>query len=201
MRKVLLASIAMLAGPAVAQQQPPTRAPHNPAQHTQAATPTARPRTDAQLIASAMAAAPRPVSGAAAIMAMNADGSMRTLRPGSNGWTCMPDDPGTPGPDPMCLDANGMEWLHALMSKTEPPNKVGFVFMLVEGSDASNTDAFASAPAPGRRWIKTGPHVMIVGGEAVRSMVGYPRTPDPDPSRPYMMFIGTPYEHLMVPVR
>jgi hypothetical protein len=28
----------------------------------------------------------------------------------------------------MCLDANGMEWLHALMNKTEPPDKVGFVF-------------------------------------------------------------------------
>jgi len=41
---------------------------------------------------------------------------------------------------------------------------------------------------------------MIVGGKGVREMAGYPRTPDPDPTKPYMMFIGTPYEHLMIPV-
>lgn len=159
------------------------------------------PKTDAQLIASAMSAAPKAVSKAATIVAMNADGSMRTLRQGTNGFTCMPDDPGTPGPDPMCADPNGMEWLHALLGKTEPPDKVGFIYMFVEGSDASNTDAFATKPAAGRRWIKTGPHIMVVGGRGVREMAGYPRTPDPDPGKPYMMFIGTPYEHLMVPVR
>src|SRR5689334_20697098 len=84
------------------------------------------PQTDAQLIASAMSAAPKALGEGAAVVAMNADGSMRTLRQGSNGFTCMPDDPGTPGPDPMCADANGMEWVHALMGKTEPPDKVGF---------------------------------------------------------------------------
>jgi len=140
------------------------------------------PKTDAQITASAMSAAPKAVGEGATIVAMNADGSMRTLRQGSNGFTCMPDDPGTPGPDPMCLDANGMEWLHALMNKAEPPDKVGFVFMLVEGSDASNTDAFATEPAAGRQWIKTGPHIMVVGGKGVREMAGYPRTPDPDPT-------------------
>jgi hypothetical protein len=159
------------------------------------------PQTDAQIITSAMSAAPKAVGEGATIVAMNADGSMRTIRPGNNGFTCMPDDPGSPGPDPMCLDANGMEWLHAWMGKTEPPNKVGLVFMLVTGSDASNTDPHATEPAAGRKWIETGPHLMVVGGETVRTMAGYPRTADPDPSRPYMMWIGSPYEHLMVPIR
>jgi len=32
-------------------------------------------------------------------------------------------------------------------------------------------------------------------------MVGYPRTADvSDPTQPYVMFPGTPYEHLMLPV-
>ena len=35
--------------------------------------------------------------------------SQRTLREGSNGFTCMPDNPTTPGPDPMCMDAAAME--------------------------------------------------------------------------------------------
>ncbi|MEN0076532.1 MAG: hypothetical protein AAGC69_19255 [Paracraurococcus sp.] len=159
------------------------------------------PSTDAQLIESAMSAAPKAVGAEATIVAMNADGSMRTLRPGSNGFTCMPDDPGSPGPDPMCLDANAMEWLHAWMGKTEPPETVGLVFMLVTGSDASNTDPHATQPAAGRAWIDTGPHLMIVGGKGVRGMAGYPRTADPDPTKPYMMWIGSPYEHLMIPVR
>jgi hypothetical protein len=158
------------------------------------------PQSDAQLIASAMSAAPKAVGEGATIVAMDANGAMRTLRQGSNGFTCMPDDPGSPGPDPMCLDANAMEWLHAWMAKTAPPDKLGLVFMLVTGSDASNTDAHATEPAAGRRWIDTGPHVMVVG-PAVRMMEGYPRTADPDTARPYVMWYGTPYEHLMIPVR
>lgn len=41
----------------------------------------------------------------------------------------------------------------------------------------------------------------MVVGPAVKGMEGYPRTPDPDTSRPYVMWYGTPYEHLMIPVR
>ena len=188
MRTIVLASAAalLLAGAARAQQAQPQQQP---------------PPSDEQLIASAMAAAPRAVSEGAAVVAMDANGAMRTLRQGTNGFTCMPDDPASPGTDPMCLDANAMEWLRAWMEKAEPPEKVGLVFMLVSGSDASNTDPHATEPPPGGRWITTGPHLMVVGGQAVRSMAGYPRTPDPDTSRPYMMWIGSPYEHLMIPVR
>ena len=130
---------------------------------------------------------------------MDADGTMRTLRPGSNGFICMPDDPGTPGPDPMCADAKGVERAHAPMGKTEPPDKVGSIVMPVEGSDAGNTDAFATEPEAGREWIRTGPHVTVVGGKAVREMAGYRRTPNR--TKPCMMFIGTPYEHAMTPMR
>jgi hypothetical protein len=30
---------------------------------------------------------------------------------------------------------------------------------------------------------------------------GYPGGPHPDTSRPYVMFAGTPYAHIMMPVR
>lgn len=158
------------------------------------------PQSDEQLIASAMSAAPKAVAEGAAIVAMDANGNMRSLRQGANGFTCMPDDPGSPGPDPMCLDANAMEWLHAWMTKAPPPDKIGLVYMLVTGSDASNTDAHATEPAAGRAWIETGPHVMIVG-PAIKTMAAYPRTPTPDTAHPFMMWYGTPYEHLMIPVR
>ena len=107
--------------------------------------------SDEELIANATSAAPEAVAQHAAVMAMDADGKMRTLREGTNNFTCMPDNPKSPGDDPMCLDQNGMEWAHAWMTNTAPPaGKVGFGYMLQGGSDASNEDPHATGPAAGR---------------------------------------------------
>jgi hypothetical protein len=150
-------------------------------------------------IASAMSAAPAAVSAKATIVAANADGTMKSLRAGTNGFTCMPDNPVTPGPDPMCMDANAMQWAMAWMKHEAPPKEVpGFMYMLAGGTDASNTDPFAREPTKGADWIKTGPHVMIVGSE--KSLQGYPSSPNPDTAQPYVMWAGTPYAHLMIPV-
>jgi hypothetical protein len=157
--------------------------------------------SDADLIASAMKAAPASVSRNATVVTMDASGKMTTLRKGTNGFTCMPDDPQTPGPDPMCMDANSMIWLHALMSHSAPPaGKVGFMYMLSGGTDASNTDPYATKPTASNHWIKTGPHIMIVGGDAA-FYDSYPKSADPDTSVPYVMWAGTPYQHLMAPVK
>lgn len=156
--------------------------------------------TDAQLIASAMRAAPARVAKDATIVATGADGTMRTLRQGTNAFTCMPDNPTTPGPDPMCMDANAMEWAQAWMArKPPPPDKLGLMYMLEGGTDASNTDPYAQKPDAGNHWIKTGPHFMIVGADPA-FYANYPKSPDPDTSAPYIMWAGTPYEHLMAPI-
>ena len=164
------------------------------------ATQQAHADADADMIKSAEAAAPNAVSSEAAIYAMGADGKMRTLREGKNGWWCMPDSPATPGPDPMCGDANAMEWAKAWIGKTEPPKgKVGFMFMLAGGTDASNTDPYAAGPTADNNWQKTGPHVMVMN--AMDMMAGYPADAKPDTSKPYAMWAGTPYAHLMIPVQ
>ena len=164
-------------------------------QHTAPAT-----MTDEDMIKSAMAAAPEAVAMGATIVAVEADGKMRTLRQGSNGFTCLPDNPNSPGPDPMCGDANAMQWAEAWIGHKEPPaGKVGLMYMLAMGVDASNTDPYAQGPAPGNNWIETGPHVMIVGAKGM--MEGYPRDPAPNTKEPYVMWAGSPYEHLMIPVR
>jgi len=157
--------------------------------------------TDAQLIASAMRAAPAGVAKGATIVAVNPDGSMRTLREGNNGYTCMPDNPTTPGPDPMCMDKNALEWAQAWMAHKPPPSgKIGVMYMLQGGTDASNTDPYAKKPLPSNHWVKTGPHFMVVGaGDAFYDM--YPKSADPDTSAPYVMWAGTPYQHLMAPVK
>jgi hypothetical protein len=203
MRRIFVASVALLltGGVALAQQaqQPSPPAPHG----GHGAAPGAqqqRPMSDQDVIASAMSAAPRTVAEGATIVVMDANNSTRTLRRGTNGWTCMPDSPASPGQDPMCLDQNAMEWAGAWIGRRPPPDKIGFVFMLAGGSDASNTDPYAASPSPGGRWVDTGPHVMIVG-PAVARMAGYPRGVQPDTTQPYVMWAGTPYEHLMIPIR
>lgn len=157
--------------------------------------------SDQQLIDSAMKAAPAKVASGAKIVAFDDKGAMRTLREGGNGFTCMPDNPNTPGPDPMCMDAAAMDWANAWSSKQPPTaGKVGFMYMLEGGTDASNTDPYAKAPDASNHWVETGPHVMIVGA-APEFYDQYPKDADPDTGVPYIMWAGTPYQHLMVPVK
>jgi hypothetical protein len=166
----------------------------------QAAKPAAA-RTDAQLIANAMSAAPVAVAKDASIVAVGTDGKLRTIREGQGSFTCLPDDPHTPGGDPMCLDRNGLEWLKALLAKEKPPEgKIWFGYMLRGGSDASNDDPFATAPPAGKKWVQTGPHVMAGGPGIARMLDGYSANAD-DTHKPFIMFGGTPYEYLMLPVQ
>ena len=149
-------------------------------------------------VASAMSAAPAAISDKATIVQAQADGSMKTLREGTNGWTCMPDSPTTPGPDPMCMDANPAKWAQAWIGKKDPPaDTVGVMYMLEGGTDASNSDPYATAPTAENDWINTGPHIMIVGSKEI--LAGYPSGAKPDTASPYVMWAGTPYAHLMIP--
>jgi hypothetical protein len=157
--------------------------------------PVKPPTTDAEKIRSAMSAAPAVIAKDATIMDMP---SMKMLRKGTNGWTCIPDGP-SPGVDPMCLDKNGMEWADAWMHHKDPPkDKMAVGYMLMGGSDASNTDPFAEQPNSGDRWVDTGPHIMILNiGDR---FAGYPTTAT-NTKAPYVMYANTPYAHLMVPVK
>jgi hypothetical protein len=164
------------------------------AQHTMAG------GNDEALVTSATSAAPAAVGKDAKVIDVGADGKIRVVREGKNNFTCMADNPGTPGPDPMCADGNAMEWVDAWLNhKTPAADKVGFMYMLAGGTDASNTDPYATKPTVENHWVKTGPHVMVVGGAAITK--GYPRSADPDTSKPYVMWPDTPYEHLMIPVQ
>lgn len=151
-------------------------------------------------VASAESAAPASIAHNATVMTADASGAMKTVRQGSNGWTCIPDDPHTPGPDPMCFDANAAKWVQAMLGHKPPTDGVpGVMYMLEGGTDASNTDPYATKPTSQNDWVKTGPHIMIVGSKAL--LAGYPSGPKPDTSAPYVMWAGTPYAHLMVPVK
>jgi len=182
--------IASIAGSALAAADAPT---------ADKAAAAKKAPNEAQMIASAMRAAPAAVAKNATIVTMD-DSGMHTLRKGTNGFTCMPDNPATPGPDPMCMDKNAMAWVDAWVAHKPPPSgRVGFMYMLEGGTDGSNTDPYATKPEPDNHWIKTGPHIMIVGGDAA-FYDSYPKGADPDTTQPYVMWAGTPYQHLMAPV-
>jgi hypothetical protein len=152
--------------------------------------------SDKTLMNTLRGAAPQYVLDRATILNMGSDGKMKVIKQGDNGWTCM-----DPGGAPMCADKAAMEWAQAWQDKGPAPQKLGFIYMLRGDNGASNTDPYATKAMPDNNWVKTGAHVMIVGGEAKSMMQGYPRDAKPDPKKPYVMWPGTPYEHLMLPVK
>jgi hypothetical protein len=155
--------------------------------------------TSSDPVASAESAAPAAVAHNASIVTLDAKGAMTTIRKGTNGWTCMPDAPNTPGPDPMCFDQNAGQWVQAWVAHKPPPaGTVGLMYMLEGGTDASNTDPYATKPTAENDWVKTGSHIMVVGSKEI--LVGHPSGAKPDTAAPYVMWAGTPYAHLMVPV-
>ncbi len=148
---------------------------------------------DTEYAARATTAGPPEVVHDATIVRM-VNGAVQTLKKGTNEYTCLVMNVG-----PMCMGPIAMEWVQAWQTHTQPPEQLGFVYMLNGDTGMSNTDPWATKPERGNHWVKTGAHVMIVG-PGVEKMAGFPRTPDPDPTKPYVMWPGTPYEHLVLPV-
>jgi hypothetical protein len=149
--------------------------------------------SDAQYITQALSAAPKAVAKDATVARMDEGGKMTTVRKGKNGFTCM-----VIGAEKMCADANSMAFFDAWAKHQSPPDKLGLTYMLAGDDGASNTDPYATAKTADNHWVATGPHVMVVGPAA--KSLGLPSTADADPSGPYMMWAGTPYEHAMIPV-
>ena len=183
MAVVLLGVVAL---PIAAQQQ--AGAPKGP---------SSVKRPSAAKIASALSAGPAEITSKATIAEIGEDGKLVTIREGTNGWLCMPDDPNTPKPDPVCADKMWQQFFQAWMSKKPPKvSQVGIAYMLMGSSDASNTDPFAMKPAAGADWVVTGPHTMVLLPDG-KQLDSYPA--DPKSGGPFIMFKGTPYAHLMVP--
>lgn len=146
-----------------------------------------------ELIQRAMSAAPPSVGADATIVTV--DGTV--LREGSNGWTCMPNM--GPGADfPLCNDAVWMRFMEALMAKEEFQTDVmGISYMLQGDAKVNNADPFDTEPNEGEVWVQEGPHLMIIAPDDAM-LANLPS--DPESGGPYVMWKGTPYAHIMVPV-
>ena len=151
-------------------------------------------KSDAAVIAKAVSAAPPDIARNAAVMGTGADGKMKELRAGTNGWMCMLDLAG----DSMCLDKTWQAWGDAWMNKKDPPKPqtVGVAYMLRGDKGASNTDPYATKPTADNQWVVSGPHIMLLPTDASQ-LDAYPT--DWTKGGPWVMWKGTPYAHIMVP--
>lgn len=157
--------------------------------------------TDAEKIANAMSAAPTAVAKDAAVRDWPIDatlGEAKELRPGANGWVCRPDDPTSPSNDPRCLDAN---WLNVFGldfgAEREAQKNLGIAYMLQGDSVADNDDPSALTPPAGQEWQLDPPHIMVA---SPRPLDPARYTADHHAGGPWIMFGGTPAEHIMAPV-
>ncbi|MGH7180713.1 MAG: hypothetical protein ACREJN_01905, partial [Nitrospiraceae bacterium] len=142
--------------------------------------------------ARAESAGPSSLSKNATIL----DGDGNVLRKGTNGWTCMPDNPNTPGTDSMCMNEPWLHFRDARKNRTKPTyTQVGIAYMLQGDSPVSNTDPFAKAPKPGDDWVEgLGAHLMVLipNVETLKNV-----STDSKNGGPWVMWANTPYAHLM----
>ena len=145
-------------------------------------------------IRNALSAAPPAIVVDAAVM----DWDNTPLRPGTNGWTCLPDPPDGPGDTPVCMNSQALNWLEAWKKNEDPQlTQIGIAYQLQGGFAASNTDPYATEPLPGEDWITHGPHVLITvpDVDAFKNM-----STNPSSDRPWVMWQGTRYAHLHIPL-
>jgi hypothetical protein len=177
----LICCLTLMAGAAFAEDAKP------------AAAKAPKPMSDAALIKLAMSAGPADVTKDASIQTMEAGMKMRQLRAGTNGWMCM-----VAGKDVMCLDKEWQGWADAWMTKKDPQVKgVGIAYMLRGDNGASNTDPYAEKETADNNWVKSPPHIMVLSPDA-KLIDSLPT--DPNTGGPWVMWKGTKYQHVMVPV-
>ena len=144
---------------------------------------------------------------------VDVDGTV--LREGTNGWTAMAANPrGMADPEngwkdpheamPMVGDGPAMQWAMAYMGgKTPEMDTDGWAWMLHGDMGEDNRkhlvideEGVAKAKADGE-WIESGAHLMLLPKDPA-SLEG--QTTNFNTGAPYVMFKGTGYDHLMIPV-
>jgi hypothetical protein len=129
---------------------------------------TTSAHSDEWKIVNALSAGPATITEQAAVMDWPAnpkDGMSngRVLRQGANGWTCMPDIPGRPQHDPMCVDETMMKWLIATLAGKQPDiDRVGLAYMLMGEARQGQGAPPAKDPRQVKEWSYVGPHIMVV---------------------------------------
>ena len=134
----------------------------------------------------------------------------KILKEGSNGWTC---SPGRPMPEDgykdaqdtnaSCADIEGFKWVEAYVNGTSPNMERDAYIWMLHG-DVGEDNRVSSLYGGNKEnaikmnhFIESGPHLMLMPKDP-SSLKG--NTTDFNSGAPYIMFEGTGYDHLMIPV-
>ena len=137
--------------------------------------------------------------------------SNAVLREGDNGWTCMAGN-SRPMPDsgwknahhamPACVDAQSLKWMQAYMGGISPElDHDGFMWMLHGDVGEDNTTPMVMSKKDAKdpsQWIESGPHLMLMPKDP-QTIANH--TADFMSGAPYVMFPGSKYAHLMIPLK
>ncbi|MBI5135925.1 MAG: hypothetical protein HZA24_01170 [Nitrospirae bacterium] len=147
-------------------------------------------------IESARSAGPSSITGGATVMGWD----LSVIESGNNGWFCLPDNADTPGNSPLCGNEPWLSFLKSYMKKEKPAyTGVGISYMLQGDWPVSNTDPYASGPTQDNQWSNdSGPHLMVLVPD-LASLKGI--STDPNNGGPFVMWAGTDYAHIMVPIQ
>ena len=133
--------------------------------------------------------------------------SGKVLREGSNGWRCEPFMPmpkdGFKHPHETaaaCSDKNAVAWANAYKSNNKPELEGdGWIWMIHGDLGVDNFKPYTDGQkdAGHKHFIESGAHMMLMPKDP-SSLDG--QTTDYTTGAPYVMFKGTPYVHLMIPL-
>ncbi len=196
----LLAGAALMAAAGLHAQSAPAPKPAAKAAHAGHRVakdmPHAGKLSKAKKIALAESGGPRAIARHAAIVDMTDMSKMPnppTLREGNNGWVCY-----AMLQQPMCADEVWQKWAAAWMGKQPfTTDKPGTAYMLRGDHGASNTDPWAEKATPDNNWVVAPAHVMLILPDP-KQLDAYPT--DWKGGGPWVMWKGTPYAHVMLPV-
>ncbi len=136
-------------------------------------------------------------------------GNGEILREGTNGWICQAGNPRTYPSDgwksaheamPACHDEEGMKWMMAF-AEGKTPNLIRDTYMWMLHGDVGEDNLVPGVlnenESTPEQWIESGPHLMLMPKDP-ESLKNF--TTDFRKGEPYVMFSGTVYAHLMIPV-
>ena len=133
--------------------------------------------------------------------------SGKVIREGTNGWRCEPFMPmperGFKDPHSSvaaCSDKNAIAWADAYKANKIPQLEAdGWIWMIHGDLGVDNFIPYTDAQkdAGHKHFIESGAHIMLMPKDP-SSLDG--QSTDYTTGAPYVMFAGTPYVHLMIPL-
>jgi hypothetical protein len=103
----------------------------------------------------------------------------------------MPDLPGRPQHDPMCVDETTMKWLMATLAGKKPDiDRVGLSYMLMGESRPGQGETPSNPPKDPSQVKEVGPHIMVVLPDSAKdAFQGVSK--DISDEEPFKIFLST----------